>query len=63
MGVISPASSNVLELSYDVLGIPGALGCGSKHKFNHFEVKTLKDILSVDYEARFLTNKIIKKSK
>ena len=29
-------------------------------KFNHIEVKTLKDILSVDYEARLLTNKIIK---
>ena len=33
------------------------------YKFNHIEVKTLKDILSVDYEARLLTNKIIKKYK
>ena len=32
------------------------------YKFNHIEVKTLKDILSVDYEARLLTNKIIKKN-
>tara|TARA_Y100000589_G_C27178753_1_gene639814 strand:+ start:463 stop:1623 length:1161 start_codon:yes stop_codon:yes gene_type:complete len=30
-------------------------------KFNHIEVKNLKDILSVDYEARLLTNKIISK--
>mgnify|MGYP001278992490 CR=1 FL=1 len=32
------------------------------YKFNHIEVKTLKDILSVDCEARLLTNKIIKKN-
>ena len=31
------------------------------YRFNHVEVKTLKDILSVDCEARLLTNKIIKK--
>ncbi len=31
------------------------------YKFKHNEVKTLKDILSVDFEARLLTNKIIKK--
>ena len=30
------------------------------YKFKHIEVKTLKDILSVDFEARLLTNKIIK---
>ena len=32
------------------------------YKFNHIEVKSLKDILSVDCEARLLTNKIIKKN-
>ena len=32
------------------------------YKFKHIEVKTLKDILSVDFEARLLTNKIIKKN-
>ena len=32
------------------------------YKFNHTEIKTLKDILSVDYEARLLTNKIINKN-
>ena len=32
------------------------------YKFNHIEVKTLKDILSVDFEARLLTNEIIKKN-
>ena len=32
------------------------------YEFNHSEVKTLKDILSVDCEARLLTNKIIKKN-
>ena len=32
------------------------------YKFNHIEVKTLNDILSVDCEARLLTNKIIKKN-
>ncbi len=32
------------------------------YKFNHIEVKTLKDILSVDCEARLLTNEIIKKN-
>ena len=32
------------------------------YRFNHIEVKTLKDILSVDYEARLLTNKIVKKN-
>jgi 1-deoxy-D-xylulose-5-phosphate reductoisomerase len=32
------------------------------YKFNHIEVKTLKDILSVDFEARLLTNKIINKN-
>ena len=31
------------------------------YKFNHIEVKTLEDILSVDGEARLLTNKIINK--
>ena len=30
------------------------------YKFDHIEVKTLKDILSVDGEARLLTNKIIR---
>ena len=33
------------------------------YSFNHIEVKTLKDILSVDYEARMLTNKIIHRNK
>ena len=33
------------------------------YSFNHIEVKTLKDILSVDYEARLLTNKIIHRNK
>ena len=32
------------------------------YRFNHIEVKTLKDIFSVDYEARLLTNKILKKN-
>ena len=32
------------------------------YKFNHTEIKTLKDILSVDSEARLLTNKIINKN-
>ena len=31
------------------------------YRFNHIEVTTLKDILSVDYEARLLTNQIIQK--
>jgi len=31
------------------------------YEFNHTEIKTLKDVLSVDSEARLLTNKIIKK--
>ena len=30
-------------------------------KFNHTDIKTLKDVLSVDSEARSLTNQIIKK--
>ena len=33
------------------------------YNFNHIEVKTLKNILSVDYEARLLTNKIIQRNK
>ena len=33
------------------------------NNFNHIDVKNLKDILSVDHEARLLTNKIIKKIK
>ena len=31
------------------------------YNFNHIDVKNLKDILTVDYEARLLTNKIIQK--
>ena len=31
-------------------------------KFNHIEVKTLRDIMLVDYEARLLTDKIIKEN-
>ena len=32
------------------------------YRFNHIDVKTLKDILSVDYEARLLTNKVIQEN-
>ena len=32
------------------------------YKFNHIEVKSLKDVLSVDLEARLLTNRIIQEN-
>ena len=33
------------------------------YKYKHIEVKTLKDVLSVDYEARLLTSKFIQRKK
>ena len=32
------------------------------YKFNHIDVKSLKDVLSVDLEARLLTNRIIQEN-